>query len=103
MLLSPKKVRVTCRNSRALKQVSHLGLSFRNSPVVFHPCRLVKWVNITRLSYGIPEQAIIDVLTPYGKVLNIKMDTYQGVYISVRNVLIKIRGPVRGGVLMSPV
>ena len=33
VLLSPKKVRVTCRNSRALEQVSHLGLSFRNTPV----------------------------------------------------------------------
>ena len=94
VLLSPKKVRVTCRNNRALEEVSHLGLSFRNSPVVFHPCRLAKWVNITRLSYGIPDQAIIEALNPYGKVLSVKMDTYQGVYIGIRNVLIEITTPI---------
>ena len=94
VLLSPKKVLVTCRTCRALEQVSHLGLPFGNTPVVFRPCRLAKWVNITRLSYGIPEQAIIDALTPYGKVLTVKMDTYQGVYIGVRNVLIEITTPI---------
>ena len=101
VLLSPKKVRVTCRNSRALEQVSHLGLSFRNTPVVFRPCRSAKWVNITRLSYGIPEQAIIDALTPYGKVLTVKMDTYQGVYIGVRNVLIEITTPIPSSIRVA--
>ena len=94
VLLSPRKVRVTCRNARALEDVSHLGLSFRDSPVTFHPCRSAKWVNITRLSYGVPNEAIITALSPFGKIHNIKMDTYKGVYVGVRNVLIDISTPI---------
>ena len=36
VLLSPRKVRITCRSPRALEEVIHLGLAFRNSPVTFH-------------------------------------------------------------------
>ena len=39
VLLSLRKVRVTCKSSRALEDVSHLGLSFWDSSVTFHPCR----------------------------------------------------------------
>ena len=94
VLLSPRKVRVTCRTSRALEDVCHLGLSFRDSPVIFHPCRSAKWVNITRLSYGVPNEAILAALSPFGKVHNIKMDTYKGVYVGVRNVLMDISTPI---------
>ena len=94
VLLSPRKVRVTCRNSRALEDVCHLGLSFRDSPVTVHPCRSAKWVNITRLSYGVPNEAILAALSPFGKVHNIKMDTYKGVYVGVSNVLMDISTPI---------
>ena len=33
VLLSPRKVCITCRSPRALEEVIHLGLAFRNSPV----------------------------------------------------------------------
>ena len=94
VLLSPRKVRITCRSPRALEEVIHLGLAFRNSPVIFHPCRTAKWVNITRLSYGVPQEAISAALQPYGKVLNVKMDTYKGVYVGVRNALMEVTTPI---------
>ena len=94
VLLSPRKVRITCRSPRALEEVIHLGLAFRNSPVTFHPCRTAKWVNITRLSYGVPQEAISAALQPYGKVLNVKMDTYKGVYVGVRNALMEVTTPI---------
>ena len=94
VLLSPRKVRVTCRTPRRLEELLHLGLTFRNTPVTFHPCKTAKWVNITRLSYGVPNEAITEALRPYGKVLQIKMDVYQGVYVGVRNVLMEIANPI---------
>ena len=101
VLLSPKKVRVTCRNNRALEDVCNLGLTYRNSPVTFRPCRSAKWVNITRLSYGVPNKAITEGLTPCGKVLNIKMDAYKGIYIGVRNVLIEITTPIPSSIRIA--
>ncbi|CAB4008094.1 Hypothetical predicted protein [Paramuricea clavata] len=46
-----------------------------------NPVRTAKWVNITRLSYGIPIEAIADALKPYSKVIQIKMDSFHGVYV----------------------
>ena len=94
VFLSPRKVRVTCRSARALEDVCNLGLEFRNSPVVIKPCRSAKWVNVTRLSYGVPNDVIIEVLRPYGKIHTVKMDVYQGVYVGVRNVLMDISTPI---------
>ena len=101
VFLSPKKVRVTCRNNRALEDVCNLGLTYRNSLVTFRPCRPAKWVNITRLSYGVPNEAITDALTPYSKVLSIKMDAYKGVYIGVKNVLIEITTPIPSSIRIA--
>ena len=94
VLLSPRKVCVTCRTPRRLEELLHLGLTFRNTPVTFHPCKTAKWVNITRLSYGVPPEAITEALRPYGKVLQIRMDVYQGVHVGVRNVLMEIANPI---------
>ena len=81
VLLSPRKVQVTCKSSRALEDVSHLGLSFQDSPMTFNPCRSAKWVNITRLSYSVLNEAVTAALSPFGKLHTIKMDTHKGVYV----------------------
>ena len=94
VLLSSRKVRVTCRTTRALEDVCNLGLEFQNSPVVIKPCRSAKWVNVTRLSYGVPNDVILEALRPYGKIHTVKMDVYQGVYVGVRNVLMDISVPI---------
>ena len=66
VLLSPRKVRVTCRTPFKLEEVGLLGLTFHQSPVTIRPCRAAKWVNITRLSYGVPNEALETVLSPSG-------------------------------------
>ena len=66
VLLSPRKVRITCHTALKMEEVCHLGLTFRDVRITFNPVRTTKWVNITRLSYGIPNEAIADALKPYG-------------------------------------
>jgi hypothetical protein len=94
VLLSPRKVRVTCRSTKTLEEVCHLGLTFRNSPVKFNPCRSAKWVQVTKLSYGVPNEALITALKPYGRIIDVKMDAYKGVHIGIRQVLIDISAPI---------
>ena len=77
-----------------LKEFCHLGLTFRDNLVVVRPCKMVKWVNLPRPSYGISNEALHQALQPYGKILHIKMDQYQGVYVGVRNILLEISVPI---------
>lgn len=76
VLLSPRLVRVTCKSSRAFEEFKNSGVSFRGSLIQFKPCRSAKWVNLTRLSYGIQQEAIVEALQPYGRALQVKMDQY---------------------------
>ena len=94
VLLSPRKVRITCRTALNMEEVCHFGLTFRDVRLTFNPVRTAKWVNITRLSYGIPNEAIADALKPYGKVIQIKMDSFRGVYVGVRQVLMELSKPI---------
>ncbi|CAB3984649.1 zinc finger CCHC domain-containing 3-like [Paramuricea clavata] len=77
-----------------MEEVCHLGLTFRDVRLTFNPVRTAKWVNITRLSYGIPNETIADALNPYGKVIQIKMDSFHGVYVWVRQVLMELSKPI---------
>ena len=101
VLLSPHLVRVTCRTPVAMEEFSHLGLTFRGKPLVFRACKTSRWVNITRLSYGVPEEAIKDALKPYGTVLQVKMDVFHNVYVGVRNVLMEISKPIPSRLLIA--
>ena len=94
VLLSPHDMRVTCKTAMKLGEFCHLGLTFRDNLVVVWPCKTVKWVNLTRLSYGISNEALHQALQPYGKILHIKMDQYQGVYVGVRNILLENSKPI---------
>ena len=77
-----------------MEEVCHLGLTFRDVRLTFNSVRTAKWVNITRLSYGIPNEAIADALKPCGKVIQIKMDSFHGVYVGVRQVLMELSKPI---------
>ena len=94
-------MRVIRHSLRALEEVQHLGLAFRNRDVTFHPCRTAKWVNVTRLSYRVPPEALQVALSPYGKILNVKMDSYQGVYVGVQNVLMEIATPIPSNIRIA--
>lgn len=94
VMMSPRTARVTCKTARATEEVMNLGLTFRNCPLNIRPCKSGKWVHITRLSYGVPSEAISEALQPYGKVIAVNMDTYRNVYLGVRNVLVDIHSPI---------
>ncbi|CAB4020357.1 Hypothetical predicted protein, partial [Paramuricea clavata] len=94
VLLSARKIRMTCRTALNMEEVCHLGLTFRDVRLTFNPVRTAKWVNITPLSYAIPNEAIDDALKPYGKVIQIKMDSFHGVYVGVRQVLMELSKPI---------
>ena len=94
VLLSPRRVRVTCRSPRAMEEFCHSGLSFNSHPITIRPCKTAKWVTLSRLSYGIPEDAIRETLACYGRVIHVKMDSYRGVYIGTRNILMDISTPI---------
>ncbi|CAB3994158.1 zinc finger CCHC domain-containing 3-like [Paramuricea clavata] len=94
VLLSPRKVRITCRTALNMEEVCHLGLTFRDVRLTFNPVRTAKWANITRLSYGILNKAIADALKPYGKVIQNKIYSFHGVYVGVRQVLMDLSKPI---------
>ena len=56
----------------------------------FRPISTFKWVNTTRLSYGIPEVEISRSLEPFGRIKIIKSEQYSNVYTGVRNVLMEV-------------
>jgi hypothetical protein len=73
-----------------VEEVRHLGITFADVRLQFNPVRTDKWVNIRRLSYGIPYKGIADALKPYGKVIQINMDSFYGVYVGVLQVLMEL-------------
>ncbi|CAB4035367.1 zinc finger CCHC domain-containing 3-like [Paramuricea clavata] len=101
VLLSPRRVRVTCRSALAMEEFCHSGLTFRDAPIDVRPCKSAKWVNITRLSYGVSAEVITAALKPFGKVLQVKMDTYHNVYVGIRNVLMEITQPIPSRLLIA--
>jgi hypothetical protein len=90
VLMAPGRVRITCKSSRKLEVVEHTGFLVRGLPVEFKPISTFKWVNITRLSYGVPDEEINQVLSPYGRIRLIKHEQYSRVYTGVRNILMEI-------------
>ena len=94
VLLLPRQVRVTCRTPFELEEVGLLGLTFWQSPVTIRPCWAAKWVNVTQLSYGVPNEAPETVSKPYGKVLQVKMAMYKGVYDGICHVLMEVATPI---------
>ena len=90
VLIAPGRIRVTCKSSRKLEIAEHVGFVVRGLPVEFVPVSTFRWVNITRLSYGVPDEDIREALRPYGRIKLIKHEQYQGVYTGVRNCLMEI-------------
>ena len=101
VLLGQTKVRVTCTTARALEEFTHRGVTFRGHPVLFVPCARFKWVNVTRLSYGVPDEVVTAALSPFGKVVKVKMDAYKNVYVGTRNVQMEIRAPILSRILIA--
>ena len=101
VLFFPRRVRVTWRSALAMEEFCHSGLTFLESPITLRPCKSAKWVNITRLSYGISAEVVDDALKPFGKVLQVKIDTYHNVYVGTCNVLMEITNAIPSRLLIA--
>ena len=88
--MAPGTFRVTFKSARKMEIAKKSGLIVRGFPVEFKSVSPCKWVNITRISYGIPEVAIQEVLRPYGKIRLVKSEVYSSIYTGVRQVLMEI-------------
>ena len=79
VFMAPGRFRVTFKSARKTEIAKNSGLIVRGYPVEFKSVSPYKWVNITRLSYGIPEVAIQEVLSPYGKIRLVKSELYSNI------------------------
>ena len=58
VLMAAGRFRVTFRSSSKMEAAEHSGLVVWGFPVEFVLVSQYKWVNVTRLSYGIPDEEI---------------------------------------------
>ena len=91
VFMAPGRFRVTFKSSRKMEVAEHSGLHIRGLPVDFVPVSQFKWVNVTCLSYGVPDEEIRRVLEAYGGIRLIKSEVYSLIYTGVRHVLMEVR------------
>ena len=85
--MAPGRFRVTFKSTRKMDVALNTGLFVRRFPIEFKSVSPYRWVNIIRLSYGIPDVAIQEVLSSYGRIRQVKSEVYSNTYIGVRHVL----------------
>ena len=90
VFMAPGRFRVTFKSARKMEIAMNSGLVVRGHPVEFKSVSPYKWVNITRLSYGIPDVAIQEVLSKFGRIRQVKSEVYSNIYTGVRHVLMEI-------------
>ena len=90
VLISPGRFRVTCKSSRKLEIIQNMDFTVRDFPGTFQSVSSAKWVNATRLSYGVPDEELQRVLSPYGRIRLMRSEKYSNVYTGVRNVLMEL-------------
>ena len=90
VFMAPGRFRVTFKSARKMEIAMNTRLIVRAFPVEFKSVSPYKWVNITRLSYGIPDVAIQEVLSKYSRIRQVKSEVYSNIYTGVRHVLMEI-------------
>ena len=64
------------------------GLTFRTHLIVFQPAANTQWVKLTRVRYGITENAIKSRVSDFGTVLKIRQEKIRGIGISAYSLLL---------------
>ena len=93
-MMAPGRFCVTFKGAWKMEAAKHSGLLVRGFPVEFRPISKYTWVNVTRLSYGVPEVEITKVLSGFGEIKKISSEVYSHIYTGVRHVLMEIRQPI---------
>ena len=94
VMMAPGRFRVTFKGARKMEAAEHSRLLVRGLPVTFRPISKYTWVNVTRLSYGVPDAEITNVLSGFGEIKKISSEVYSHIYTGVRHVLMEIRQPI---------
>ena len=74
-----------------MEAAEHSGLTVRGLPVAFRPVSKFMWVNVTHLSYGVPDEEITKALSGFGEIRQMKPEVYSNIYMGVRHVLMEIK------------
>ena len=88
VLISSGRYRVTYKSSQKLAIVEEGSFTVRGLPISFRSISSLTWVNVSRLSFGVPEEAVRSAFEPYG---TIKSEQYPHLYTGVRHLLICLR------------
>ena len=89
--LSPERYRLTFHHARQMHAFSNQDFLVHGKPVEFKSVSPFTWVYISRLSYGIPDEAITRALAPYsGGIKTMKSVVHENIYTGEHNVLMKI-------------
>jgi hypothetical protein len=94
VMMAPGRFRITFKGARKMEAAEHSGLTVRGFPVTFRPISKYTWVNVTRLSYGVPDAEITKALSGFGDIKKISSEIYSHIYTGVRHVLMEIRQPI---------
>ena len=79
--ISAERYRLTFNNARQMQAFSNQDFLVHGKPVEFRSVSPFTWVYISRLSYGIPDEAITRALAPYsGGIKTIKSLLYEKIY-----------------------
>lgn len=71
-------------------------------PVEFRTVSPFTWVHVSRLSYGIPDEAVTSALAPFsGGIKTISQAVHKGIYTGERNILMKITSNIPGRLRIS--
>jgi hypothetical protein len=87
VFMAPGRFRVTFRTARKMEAAQHTGFTVRSFPIEFRPVSKYTWVNVTRLSYRVPDEEITKVLNGFGEIRKISSEVYSNIYTGVRHVL----------------
>ena len=95
--IAPERYRITFNNARQMNAFSHQDFSIMGLPVEFRSVSPFTWVHVSRLSYGIPDEAITSALAPFSAgIKTVSQAVHKGIYTGERNVLMKIVSNIPG-------
>ena len=89
--MAPERYRLTFNHARQMHAFSNQDFSIHGKPVEFRTVSPFTWVYVSRLPYGIPDEAITNALAPYsGGIKSIKSVLHEKIYTGEHNILMKI-------------
>ena len=93
-MMAPGRCCVTFKGARKIEVAEHTSLTVQGLPVEFRPVSKYTWINVTHLSYGVPDEEISKVLSGFGEIRKISSEVYSCIYTGVRHVLMEIKQPI---------